>query len=758
MLSVLFKLPCSLLIFTFFILTSSTIAWCAEEMPATTVPDKAEIEKVIKILEDPAQRDALLNTLKVLASTDQSSPIDNQLKGVAAQMLSEIATSVDTVTESIANIAGTVNEFPSVASWVKSELTNPTSRKQLSNVAINLILTLGFGYLAYSIFQLICSRFRRTLSERRIDSIPAKLLLLLLNFMGKLLPIVAFTVAAYLTLGIVTPRENTRLVALAWVNGFILSHSIIACFSLFFVPHSPRLRFLKLSDESANYLIIWVKRITYSIIYGYLALQAALLLGLPAMPYDAMLRLLGLFVTTLVIIMIMQNRENVAVWLINMRVKKKSVGEPAEETDNMSHSPVKGPAHRLLTRLARTWHLLAILYVILLFGVWALRIPGGFLFLFKATVLSIGALLVTRVVLTVLHTVFSKGFRVSDDLKHRFPRLEKRANQYFSTLHKILRVACYLFCLIIIMQLWGLNTFTWMTSEPGKVIGSALASVTGILMTTFIIWEIANSLIANKLSPRSPESSAEINARALTLLTVTRKALAIVLIVVSTLMVLAQLGINIAPLLAGAGVLGLAIGFGSQKLVQDVITGIFILLEDQMAVGDVVDLGGMAGVVEAVSIRTVKLRDVAGTVHTIPFSAISTVSNKTKDFSFYVMDIGIGYRENVDDVMKVLEEIGADLQKDTEYGPKIIEPLEILGVDSFADSAVIIKARIKTIPIKQWWVGREFNRRMKLRFDELDIEIPFPHRTIYFGVDKLGGAPSARLTIQNEIGQDSGPE
>ena len=200
-------------------------------------------------------------------------------------------------------------------------------------------------------------------------------------------------------------------------------------------------------------------------------------------------------------------------------------------------------------------------------------------------------------------------------------------------------------------------------------------------------------------------------------------------------------------LLAGAGVLGLAVGFGSQKLVQDLVTGVFILLEDQISVDDVVKVADKAGLVEAVSIRSVRLRDFSGTVHTIPYSAIGTVSNLTKEFSCAVFEVGVAYREDVDEVMAVLKEIGAELQKDPEFGPLILEPLDVAGVDAFADSAVIIKARMKTVPTKQWTVGRQFNRRMKKRSDELGIEIPFPHQTIYFGELKGGGAPPAHVKL-----------
>jgi small conductance mechanosensitive channel len=353
-------------------------------------------------------------------------------------------------------------------------------------------------------------------------------------------------------------------------------------------------------------------------------------------------------------------------------------------------------------------------------------------------------LFIGRAVLVFLDTAFKRGFKVNKDLKERFPGLEERANRYISTLKGILKLAVCVLVVFALFQAWGINAMGWLASGPGKVLGSTVARILAILVITFIIWELANSLIQAYLSEKDGEGNiVEPNARTRTLLTVGRKALFVLLAVVSVLMILSELGVNIGPLLAGAGVLGLAVGFGSQKLVQDIVTGVFILLEDQISVDDVVKVADKAGLVEAVSIRSVRLRDFSGTVHTIPYSSIGTVSNLTKDFSFSVFEIGVAYREDVDEVMAVLQQIGADLQEDPEFGPLILEPLEVAGLDSFGDSAVVIKARIKTIPLKQWAVGRQFNRRMKKKFDELGIEIPFPHTTVYFGENKGGGAPPA---------------
>ncbi len=242
----------------------------------------------------------------------------------------------------------------------------------------------------------------------------------------------------------------------------------------------------------------------------------------------------------------------------------------------------------------------------------------------------------------------------------------------------------------------------------------------------------------------------EFQKRTETLGSVIRHALDVLIFGVAVMMLLKELGIEIGPILAAAGVVGLAIGFGAQNLVQDVISGFFILLEDQIRVGDVVKIAGVDGLVEKVNLRMTVLRDQSGNVHYVRNGKIDLVTNMTKEYSRYVFDIGVAYRENIDEVIEVLQQIDAELRNDPGYGKDILEPLEILGVDQFADSAVIIKARYKTQPIQQWRVAREFNGRMKKKFDELNIEIPFPHITLYMGQDKQGQAPPLNVAVQEK--------
>ena len=225
----------------------------------------------------------------------------------------------------------------------------------------------------------------------------------------------------------------------------------------------------------------------------------------------------------------------------------------------------------------------------------------------------------------------------------------------------------------------------------------------------------------------------ETEKRVDTLLGILRMAARIAVWAVIGMLLLLKLGVDVAPLIAGAGIVGLAVGFGAQELVRDVISGFFMLLENQVRTGDVAIVNGTGGLVETIGLRTITLRDWSGTVHVVQNGKISSLSNMTKEFSFSVFEIGVAYKEDTDAVVAVMKAVGEELRADGAFAGLILEPLEVAGVDSFGDSAVVIKARFKTRPIQQWNVGREYRRRLKKAFDGKGIEIPFPHRTIYWG-------------------------
>ncbi len=229
------------------------------------------------------------------------------------------------------------------------------------------------------------------------------------------------------------------------------------------------------------------------------------------------------------------------------------------------------------------------------------------------------------------------------------------------------------------------------------------------------------------------EPPSESDKRVETLLRLVRQGARLAVWAVLLLVILKEMGVEIGPILAGAGIVGVAVGFGAQNLVRDIISGFFFILENQIRVGDVAVINGTGGLVEEINFRTIVLRDLEGVTHIFPHGTVTTLSNRTRDWSGYVFDIGVAYKEDTDRVCDVLKGVFHDLREDPAFGPSIVEEPEIFGVDRFADSAVVIKGRIKTRPIRQWMVGREFLRRVKLAFDREGIEIPFPHRTIYAG-------------------------
>jgi moderate conductance mechanosensitive channel len=225
------------------------------------------------------------------------------------------------------------------------------------------------------------------------------------------------------------------------------------------------------------------------------------------------------------------------------------------------------------------------------------------------------------------------------------------------------------------------------------------------------------------------ESEKRIN----TLMNIFRSLIKIIIWAIFLMILLSKFGINIGPILASAGILGLAIGFGAQELVRDFISGFFMLLENQIRAGDVAIINGTGGLVERIELRTITLRDFSGVVHVFQNGKINSLANMTKEWSAMVFDVGVAYKEDVDEVMNIMQQVGDEMLNDEQYKDLIIQPLEVFGLDKFADSALVIKARLKTKPIQQWTIGREYRRRLKKAFDQQGIEIPFPHTTVYWG-------------------------
>ena len=721
------------------ILLAGLVAAILVLSPGTAVPTGAqevgpeELGSLLSTIEDEAQRKLLVDQLKALIEARRAIASVPQADSWGSRLIASVSERARGIGGHLFGITRALRDFPVLLNWLHRQVTDAKIRAFWLGLLLKLAAVFAGGLAAERLAVAMLRRVRQGVEDRAGGALLTRTAFLLGRTVVDLVPVAVFVGVAYVMVPLMRLDSGMAVVAFTLVYAYVLMRAIGVAARAVLAPAVPALRLPPLGDESANYLFIWVRRLAGVPVIGYFSAEGALLLGLPPGGHAGLLRLIGLVVAVIAVVFVLQNRSAVAAW-----IRRLPIGR-------VGGAGVQG----LRERLADGWHVLVIAYVVGVYAVAVLGIEDGFEFLVRATIVSVVIVVIARMVVAGLRRLVERGFAIGDDVKIRFPLIEARANRYLPIVHVVLRTLVTLIAALALLYTWGLDAFGWLDTPLGQRMTRSAVSITTVLIIALIAWEFFSSAVERYLSKTDAEGNVVArSARVRTLLPLLRNIMFVVLAILVTMIVLSELGINIAPLLAGAGVIGLAVGFGSQKLVQDVITGAFILFEDAISVGDVVRVADQAGVVEAISIRSIRLRDLTGSVHTIPFSTVDTVTNLTKEFSYYVLEVGVAYREDTDQVIEVLCAILDEMREDPDYSDFIIAPLDVMGVDAFADSAVIIKARIKTLPIKQWSVGREFNRRMKKRFDELGIEIPFPHTTIYFGVDKAGAAPPARVAME----------
>ena len=442
----------------------------------------------------------------------------------------------------------------------------------------------------------------------------------------------------------------------------------------------------------------------------------ALLLGLHRAGYATVLRLVMLVVHLFVVVIILQCRRPVA----------EAIRAPAGRD---------GAAVRVRNRIAGLWHYLAIALDLALWAVWALNIRNGYALLLQYFVGTIAVVLIMRLATILVLSLIDRGFRISPDLLRRFPGLETRANRYLPLLRNIVSAAIAFIGFVALLEVWGVDAIVWFYGgQIGSRLLSAVVTVGIAALAAAAIWEISNALLDRKINALSREGHYARAARLRTFQPMLRTALLCVIVTVVGLTALSEIGVNVAPLLAGAGIVGIAIGFGSQKLVQDLITGLFLLLENTVQVGDTVTLSGLSGVVENVSIRTLRLRSGDGSVHVVPFSAVTTITNSSRGAGNAAVSVNVSYKEDTDRAGQILKDIVAEMRREVEFQHLIRGDLELWGVDKVDGSMASIVGQIRCSDAGRWPVQREFNRRMKRRFQECGVEIAPTAQTILMQV------------------------
>ncbi|MCI0752921.1 mechanosensitive ion channel domain-containing protein [Teichococcus vastitatis] len=406
----------------------------------------------------------------------------------------------------------------------------------------------------------------------------------------------------------------------------------------------------------------------------------------------------------------------------------------------------KGVLHSVATQIAANWHLLGIALVAghLITRFFGLG-QGSF---FGRAMLTLGAI---ALIMAVTFTISGGIARLVAHLDSGRGGLVRRLQwRLLGVLRLLLRVAGVIAMVVVGLQIWNIDVLAWASRGIGLAIVRPLGAIAVAVLVGWVLWVLVDSAVEHALATPPSGAARDHSTRARTLLPMLRNFAFVVLCALTVIAIMSNLGINVAPLLAGAGVIGLAISFGSQQLVQDVITGLFMLIEDTIGIGDTIDTGDRAGVVESVTIRTVRVRDGEGALHTIPFSQIKALKNRSRGFGVYTVKVVVGYDADLDRAMTIMNEVGEELQRDPEFAGNMMGGLSIWGVDQFTPEGITIMGGLRTRALQQWGVGRAFNLRLKQRFDAEGIALTPPRPTMM--------VPARGAWPEPEAGPESGTE
>ena len=727
--------------------------------PASALTEQ-ELQTLINLFEDPQKRDDFLNGLKALqkaqSSAVQETPpakkIETSIPGIEI-----IFNELDDLSNSLDHAGGVIKYLiiglPKTLDETGDALGDKETRRNLWKAFAALFIPLFLAWL----FSTLLKRFIPATPDER-PKLLRRLWLALIHVLAATAPYCAFLIIAaglaqFLRIDILARDLITLLAMVLLIYNFIL-HICKASLS----PDVYNLRLVSLKDEDANYLYIWLVRFgKLSVIY-FLAVEGLRIAGLEHGTHLVIRGALLLIFPLLLTAFILQLRRE-ANLRINKRLSELKTEQGLESESNSPDEPEMSPGEKPVERrpawdatlrgrfvyfILRIWWLPAVIYVWAIFILLIVRHKSGFSYLISSTWGTLGVIIGFFLVFSLNNAAFRRLFTVSERVQTKLPGLKEKANRYLHLTEAASQALVGFLGLFFLAQVWGLPVLEAATSPIGSLIITRSAAIALTVGCVILIMEISRLAMTGLLEVKN---GVEPSQKRKTFVPLLRTALVTASYFIGAVVILEQLGVNVAPILAGAGIVGLGVGLGAQSLVKDLINGLFILVMDMINVGDWVQLGDKSGLVEFIGLRAVTIRDLHGSVHIIPNSTIETVTNMTKGFSRYVMDVGVAYREDVDEVMNILREIGREMQVDPVFGPDIIEPLEVLGLNEFGDSAIIIRARVTTKPMKQWTIGREFNRRIKKIFDLRGIEIPFPHQTIYMGEPKQGNAPPLHVRI-----------
>ena len=753
----------------------------APAMPITPL----QARQALDVLNDPKKRAEMAAALEAIITAGPASPapasaVEGPAKTAAtplgiplapdslgAAVLVGAAAFLGRASDSVSEALHAAQGIPSLWAWLVTMATDPQARALLVDLAWRLGLALAGGLAALWGIGRALRRPQRSVARRlarlRPPVVPAeeaengearaergeieppmwrrlarrrllrRVPLVLARIALDLAPVLGFLVVGHVIAGsAVGGATLIRLVLLAVIDSYGLYVAALRFVRALLAPQHRRLRLLPVPDGTASYAMRWIRRLLVVGIFGYALAEVGLLLGLSPAAHLAVLKAVVLVMHVFIAVIVVQQRRLVRGWI---RAPEGSQGVIA----------------RLRNGLASIWHWIALFYLLALWLVWAAAVPTGYQRLSRGLLAALAVALLARMTITAGAGALDRLLHRAADLAPRYPGIEARARFYHPFLLGFIRAVVYLIAVLLFLELAGLRAFEWAVASPlGVRITSSLSALVITLLVALGAWEMMNIAIERHLARLMREAQVARTARLRTLLPILRAGALIAIVTVSGLMVLSEIGVNTTPLLASAGIIGVAIGFGSQKLVQDLITGLFLLMENAMQVGDWVTVSGLSGTVEHLSVRTIRLRAADGAVHIIPFSAVTSVTNTNRGLGNAAVSVAVAYHEDTDRVCAVLRDIAAEMRLLPEFAATILNDLQLWGIDRVDGASATIAGQIACTDAGRWAVQREFNRRVKKRFEELGIEMFNPTRTLLVPVGRADAADTGQLGHQND--------
>lgn len=680
----------------------------AQQTAGETVT-QADVDRLVKVLRDDTAREKLIKGLNGGGTAPAGKPAEEpEIDRPVTRFLVTLGETVTDIGAGLSDAGAFLSDVPLLLRWFQVRFGTPERRAELAWNIARVLIIIGAGVTVQIGVRYAIAGWRRRIAARPAARRGARIGLAAAHAALGLLPLAAFWLAALVTVGVARPDKGATLFAVAVINAHVLSGVLILIPWMILAPKAPSLRLLKLNDAMATRLYTATRSVIQVATYGSFG-ALALAAGMPSWVYRLVVKLIGVLVAALLAVLVLRSHE-----AFQGTIDKAS------------------PIDRYLKRrLADVWHFVALGFLGVALVIWLARGGEGILFLGRAVIFSALALAIASGVLAGFRWMVQRLLAGLGRYASRDFSFAARLQIYVGALSWIGTAAVTALVAVAIAEAWAIPVVDWFERAGGKRLLTSLVSLSVIVAIGIAVWEALN-LMAERLIRVEEKgmSGMRRQARLRTLLPLIRRGSLGLLALFLGLMALSELGVNIGPLLAGAGVVGIAVGLGAQQIVKDLLRGVSVLVEDSIVVGDIVQVAGKSGVVEWMSMRALRLRDFDGTVHTVPFSEITSVSNQSRNYAYAVLRVAVAYNWELEDVQEVIRDTVERMREDANLATMVLDDVELHGIESFGDTTMTVLARLKVAPGKQWTVSHRFYVLLKQVLEEHGIAEPPQKSTV----------------------------